>query len=42
MRKLGIEWVQILLQQPSKSRRYLVGNPLFVARVIKERIGWTR
>jgi N-acetylglucosaminyldiphosphoundecaprenol N-acetyl-beta-D-mannosaminyltransferase len=42
MRKMGIEWVQILLQQPSKCRRYLLGNPLFVARAIKERLGWSR
>jgi N-acetylglucosaminyldiphosphoundecaprenol N-acetyl-beta-D-mannosaminyltransferase len=32
VRALGIEWVQILLQQPAKWRRYVLGNPRFVAR----------
>lgn len=40
MRRLGIEWVQILLQQPSKWRRYLLGNPIFVFRAVRERLGW--
>lgn len=36
MRKLGTEWVQILFQQPRKWRRYILGNPLFLARVLVE------
>jgi len=42
MRRLGIEWVQILLQQPSKWQRYLLGNPIFVFRALRERLGWSR
>jgi len=34
VRRLGIEWVQILLQQPHKWKRYLLGNPLFVWRLL--------
>lgn len=34
VRSAGYEWVQILLQQPSKWRRYLLGNPLFLYRMI--------
>jgi N-acetylglucosaminyldiphosphoundecaprenol N-acetyl-beta-D-mannosaminyltransferase len=34
VRSLGVEWVQLLLQQPHKWRRYLLGNPKFVARAI--------
>jgi N-acetylglucosaminyldiphosphoundecaprenol N-acetyl-beta-D-mannosaminyltransferase len=33
VRHLGIEWLQILLQQPHKWRRYLIGNWLFLARL---------
>ncbi len=33
VRYLGIEWLQILLQQPHKWRRYLIGNWLFLARL---------
>jgi N-acetylglucosaminyldiphosphoundecaprenol N-acetyl-beta-D-mannosaminyltransferase len=32
-RKLGVEWVHLLLSQPHKARRYLIGNPLFLTRV---------
>lgn len=35
VRRHGLEWAQLLLQQPHKWRRYLVGNPLFVARVVR-------
>jgi N-acetylglucosaminyldiphosphoundecaprenol N-acetyl-beta-D-mannosaminyltransferase len=35
VRYLGYEWLQILLQQPQKWRRYLLGNPLYLARVAK-------
>jgi N-acetylglucosaminyldiphosphoundecaprenol N-acetyl-beta-D-mannosaminyltransferase len=37
LRKLGHEWLWRLYQQPvQKARRYLVGNPLFLARVLRE------
>lgn len=32
VRTMGIEWTQILLQQPHKWRRYVLGNPKFVYR----------
>jgi N-acetylglucosaminyldiphosphoundecaprenol N-acetyl-beta-D-mannosaminyltransferase len=38
MRRLGVEWVHILASQPHKWRRYLIGNPLFMARVVADRI----
>ncbi len=39
LRRLGHEWVWRLFQQPRlKARRYLIGNPLFLARVFRE---WT-
>ena len=39
LRRLGHEWVWRLLQQPSeKARRYLIGNPLFVLRILR----WTQ
>jgi N-acetylglucosaminyldiphosphoundecaprenol N-acetyl-beta-D-mannosaminyltransferase len=34
MRRLGFEWCHILLHQPVKWRRYLVGNPKFVVRAL--------
>jgi N-acetylglucosaminyldiphosphoundecaprenol N-acetyl-beta-D-mannosaminyltransferase len=40
VRKLRMEWVHILLNQPHKWRRYLLGNPLFLIRVSKSRLGW--
>jgi exopolysaccharide biosynthesis WecB/TagA/CpsF family protein len=37
MRKLGIEWVYRLLQEPARLwRRYLLGNPIFVLRLLRE------
>jgi len=33
LRRCGYEWLGILLQQPHKARRYLLGNPLFLYRV---------
>lgn len=33
-RDLGMEWVHILLRQPHKASRYLIGNPLFLARML--------
>lgn len=38
VRRLGVEWVQILLQQPGRKwRRYLLGNPIFLARALRDR-----
>ena len=37
MRRLGVEWVHLLARQPRKARRYLLGNPLFLARALAER-----
>jgi N-acetylglucosaminyldiphosphoundecaprenol N-acetyl-beta-D-mannosaminyltransferase len=40
LRRLGHEWLWRLFQQPRlKARRYLIGNPLFLARVLRERLG---
>lgn len=39
LRGCGAEWLGILLQQPHKARRYLLGNPLFLIRVLRE--AWT-
>ncbi|MDZ4818890.1 MAG: WecB/TagA/CpsF family glycosyltransferase [Planctomycetota bacterium] len=35
VRYAGYEWLQLLLQQPHKWRRYLLGNPLFLWRMVK-------
>ena len=38
LRRLGHEWAWRLLQQPRlKASRYLLGNPLFIARVLREK-----
>ncbi len=34
MRRAGIEWVHVLRRHPWKFRRYMLGNPLFLARMI--------
>jgi N-acetylglucosaminyldiphosphoundecaprenol N-acetyl-beta-D-mannosaminyltransferase len=39
VRGLGFEWLQLLLQQPHKGRRYLVGNPKFLYRIARDAIG---
>lgn len=36
VRRQGFEWLQILLQQPYKWRRYLVGNPKFLFRIVQQ------
>src|SRR5262249_42842994 len=36
VRRLGIEWAQLLLQQPHKWRRYVLGNPKFIVRAIRD------
>lgn len=33
-RRLGLEWLHIMRRQPHKCRRYLIGNPLFLVRMI--------
>jgi exopolysaccharide biosynthesis WecB/TagA/CpsF family protein len=38
LRNRGCEWVGLLWQQPHKARRYLVGNPMFLARIFRERL----
>jgi N-acetylglucosaminyldiphosphoundecaprenol N-acetyl-beta-D-mannosaminyltransferase len=38
LRRFGHEWIWRLFQQPrDKARRYLIGNPLFLARILFER-----
>jgi N-acetylglucosaminyldiphosphoundecaprenol N-acetyl-beta-D-mannosaminyltransferase len=36
LRGSGFEWLGILAQQPAKARRYLLGNPLFLARICRD------
>ncbi|WP_158635031.1 WecB/TagA/CpsF family glycosyltransferase [Tsukamurella asaccharolytica] len=36
-RRMGVEWVDILLREPHKARRYLLGNPAFLVRSIRAR-----
>lgn len=39
----GLEWLARLLIEPGRLwRRYVVGNPLFLWRVIKQRMGWLK
>lgn len=39
MNRMGIEWVHRLVQEPRRMwRRYLIGNPRFVWRVLKSRV----
>lgn len=33
LRRLGHEWLHILIHEPHKAQRYLIGNPAFLARV---------
>ena len=43
MRETGFEWVYRLLQEPGRMwRRYLLGNPTFLARVGLQRLGLRR
>jgi len=35
VRGYGMEWVQLLMQQPHKWRRYVLGNPKFVFRAVQ-------
>ncbi len=34
VRRLGYEWLQLLIQQPKKWRRYLIGNPKFIFHMV--------
>jgi N-acetylglucosaminyldiphosphoundecaprenol N-acetyl-beta-D-mannosaminyltransferase len=36
LRGWGAEWLGILCQQPHKARRYLLGNPLFLWRILRQ------
>lgn len=42
VRRLGFEWLQLLLQQPHKFRRYVIGNPKFLLRIGWEALGGGR
>lgn len=36
-RRLGVEWVDILVREPHKAGRYLLGNPTFLLRAVRAR-----
>ncbi len=38
VRRIGMEWFFILMCQPYKWRRYLIGNPLFLFRLLADRL----
>jgi N-acetylglucosaminyldiphosphoundecaprenol N-acetyl-beta-D-mannosaminyltransferase len=42
MRRIGFEWLHLLIRQPHKSRRYLLGNPAFLLRSTLEMLRGTR
>ena len=37
IRRAGIEWLHLMLRQPHKTARYLIGGPLFMLRVARDR-----
>jgi N-acetylglucosaminyldiphosphoundecaprenol N-acetyl-beta-D-mannosaminyltransferase len=40
LRESGFEWLARLLLEPRRLwRRYLIGNPLFLLRVLRQRLG---
>lgn len=42
MRTARIEWLYRLVQEPKRMwRRYILGNPLFLIHVIKQKMGWS-
>lgn len=42
MRTMRIEWIFRLAQEPGRMwRRYILGNPLFLMRVVKQKMGWS-
>lgn len=43
MASYGLEWLRRLVIEPRRLwRRYLIGNPLFLWRVVKQRVGLLR
>lgn len=36
-RRIGMEWFDILIREPHKARRYLLGNPVFLFRALRSR-----
>ncbi len=42
LRESGWEWLHLLIRQPRKFRRYVIGNPLFLARVGIQRLQMNR
>jgi N-acetylglucosaminyldiphosphoundecaprenol N-acetyl-beta-D-mannosaminyltransferase len=38
LRRLGFEWLHLLVAQPRKFRRYVLGNPLFLWRLCVEKL----
>lgn len=38
VRKVGYEWLHLLIRQPFKARRYLLGNPKFLMRVAQRKL----
>jgi exopolysaccharide biosynthesis WecB/TagA/CpsF family protein len=43
MNRMGLEWVHRLAHEPRRLwRRYLIGNPAFVYRVLAQRVGGRR
>jgi N-acetylglucosaminyldiphosphoundecaprenol N-acetyl-beta-D-mannosaminyltransferase len=37
VRRVGHEWLHLVIRQPHKSKRYVLGNPLFLARIARSR-----
>lgn len=37
MRRMGYEWLHLMIRQPHKAKRYLIGNPVFLMRVARSR-----
>jgi N-acetylglucosaminyldiphosphoundecaprenol N-acetyl-beta-D-mannosaminyltransferase len=42
VRRLGHEWLHLLIRQPHKFQRYMLGNPKFLARVTASKLGLPR
>lgn len=43
MQRVGLEWLFRLIQEPRRLwRRYLLGNPLFIAKLIIQRLGFRK
>lgn len=38
MRRAGLEWLAVLFTQRQKWKRYVRGNPVFLARILRERV----